>query len=112
MDAFVKFFQVNFGYFLLASLIIGVGQATLIVVDFILRHKKAKKEKVVKPKMPKVKEVKDDHYNLIIKDEHNVIVFNQNYKTKCKAKMSIKKAIKELHKANKNPKSYKITKIK
>lgn len=114
MDAFVKFFQQYGAIFELIHVALTIALAVLGIIAYIKYFKKSKVtvEKVAKPKLPKVKAEKNDRYNLVIKDEHNVVIFNTNYKNKLKAKSAVSKNIKELRKANKSPKSYKITKIK
>ena len=114
MDPFIKFFQQYGAIFQLVHIVLTIVLAVLGIIAYIKYFKKSevKVEKAKKPKLPKVKAEKDDHYNLVIKDEHNVIIFNQNYKSKLKAKAAISKNIKALRKASKSPKSYKISKLK
>ena len=108
MDPFNAFFQQWGGIFTFISFVAAVAAISFYVYNFLKTHEK----KVEKDKMPKVKAEKRNRYNLVIKDERNVIIFNTNYLTKYKAKMAVKQTVKELHKANKKPNTYIITKIK
>lgn len=112
MDPFNAFFSKFGGIFQLISLVAAVTALAFYVYNFIKTHEsKVVKPKVEKEKMPKVKAEKVDRYNLIIKDEHNVVIYNTNYKSKYAAKSAVNKVVKELCKANKKPNLYKISKI-
>lgn len=112
MDPFNAFFQQWSGVFTLISLVAACTAISFYVYNFIKTHEKKVDPKVPKIKAPKVKVEKKDRYNLVIKDDHNVIIFNTNYQKRYKAKAAVKPTVKELYKANKKPNTYIITKIK
>lgn len=112
MDPFNAFFQQYGGIFQLISLVAALSAIAFYVHNFCKTHEKKVAPKVEKQKLPKVKAEKVNCYNLIVKDDHNVVIFNMNYHSKHKAKLAVKNAVKELYKANKKPNTYHISKIR